>query len=199
MSSYTLFWSPNTYDGRYLLPLVATLGIGTAFFLDWTTVETRVWRKNAWLWSFSLGALVSLFFAWESAATNFAPNISGEHRWSPAELFRDFRITADSSLDAFVETFPNVYNIHVLFVLALVLYGAAYLTYGGITAFRRWIVVHTPIELNYKPGWQPDRAGAGRSILKRSDVQSLSYVASAALIMTGLALFIVSLSIFVSR
>jgi hypothetical protein len=193
MSSYTLFWSPNTYDGRYVLPIVVTIGAGTAFFWDWAMLKSRGWQRNTWLFTFGLAALISLYFAWESAATNFAPNVSGEHRWFPSHLFTESGVTAGRLRDGLFETFPNVYNAYVLIPLAIVLYGAAYLIYGSIRAYPRWSSVGFSTVRGYPRGEQ-HRFPQIATLPARRNLRSLSLTAGAALIATGLALLAVSMN-----
>ena len=166
MSAYTLFWGPNTYDGRYILPLVPTLGAGLVFLIDNWIRQGKSWISPAATWSLAVAALISVYFAWESSVTNFSANLSGEHRWSPAELFTPI-VTADTLRNAFRQSFPNVYNIHVLLGIALLLYAAAHLA----PAMSRVVQSRTP-SVDQRPGWlarfssaRPSIAGASGLIL----------------------------------
>jgi len=126
MSAYTLFWGPNTFDGRYLIPLVPTMGAGLVFLIDNVIRQRRSWVSPAATWTLATVALVSVYFAWESCVTNFGPNLSGNWRWDPAKLFTP-KVSAHSLKDAFMQTFPNIYNLHILLGVALLLYAAAHL------------------------------------------------------------------------
>ena len=123
MSSYTLFWSPNTYDGRYLLPMVPTLAAGLGFFVTSAIQQRGGWPATTAQAGLLITALISLYFAWESSVTNFAPNLGGNTRWNPTEVYTVFGVTADTLQAAFLETFPNIYNLPLMIVLGVVLYG----------------------------------------------------------------------------
>lgn len=137
MSSVTIFWgSAAQHDGRYLLPFVPVLAVGLGFFIDGFIRERSSPATKVLAWLLMLTALVALYFGWESAVTNFAPNLSGDQRWSPGELLGTAGVTADSLATAFRETFPNVYSLYVFIPLAFVLYTAAYAIFFG--AQRAW-------------------------------------------------------------
>jgi hypothetical protein len=132
MSAFTLFWSPTQYDTRLLLALIPTLGVGVAFFIDWAAAHRSTPLSTACRWTLGVAALVSIYFAWESVVTNFGPNLSGLHRWDPRELMTVRGVSADTLQTAFLETFPNIYNLHILIGMAVVLYGVSYLAAVGI-------------------------------------------------------------------
>ena len=115
MSLFTQFWSPNRYDSRLLLPIVPALLVGLAYF------PHQMYKSKLWKLLYFLSASVSLFFGFESSITNFAPNVSGEHRYSINSLFRD--IFVQRRLDtALLQSFPNLVNLPLLFLMAAVLY-----------------------------------------------------------------------------
>ena len=164
MSAYTPFWGPNTYDGRYMLPFVPTLGVGLVFLIDNWIRKGKSWISPAATWTLAVAALISVFFAWESSVTNFSANLSGEHRWSPGELFTPV-VSADTVRNAFRQSFPNVYNIHVLLGVALLLYAAAHLA----PAIGRVVQSRLP-SVDQRPGWLPRLSSARPSIVGASGI-----------------------------
>ena len=122
MSTFTLFYAPQNFDTRYLLPVVPIVAVGLAFLLDGLIRAQFSGIRAITLGLFCLLALISFYFAWESSVTNFPPSLSGTLRWAPQEMFKPI-VTAQTAWTAFTQTFPNVYNIHVLVALAFVLYG----------------------------------------------------------------------------
>jgi hypothetical protein len=137
MSKYTFFWGPNSYDGRYVLALVPVLAAGLGFLLDRIGAFPAGFRAPAW-WLFGALAAVSLYFGWESAATNFAPNLTGDSRWSPAELFTP-RITRDTLWDGIEETFPSLRNLPLMAVLGVGLYAVSIgVGRASVRLGRRW-------------------------------------------------------------
>jgi hypothetical protein len=135
-SAVTVFWgAAPQHDGRYALPMVPVLAVGAGFLIDGFIRGHGGSLARAAACVLSVAALISLYFGWESVVTNFSPNISGEHRWAPNELMGTTGVTLDSAQTAFLETFPNVYNLHALVPLGVLLYGAALLAYRATTWF----------------------------------------------------------------
>jgi hypothetical protein len=158
MSSVTIFWgSAAQHDGRYLLPFVPVLAVGLGFFIDAFIRDKSSATARGLAWLLMLTALVSLYFGWESSVTNFAPNLSGDHRWSPDRLLGPTGVTADSLATAFLETFPNVYSLYALIPLGFLLYGAAYAAF--YCARRAWAA--SPFDL---PGEQITRVSLTRDV-----------------------------------
>jgi hypothetical protein len=111
MSAFTQFWSPNTYDGRHLVAMTPLILFGLTF-LDADTV-----RRPA----FAVLLGISIFFGFESMATNFAPNLSGEHRYSMAQLFMPL-LTLEGLIYGVTQVLPSLYNAHLLLGAGIILY-----------------------------------------------------------------------------
>lgn len=115
LSKYVDFYSPNAYDTRFFLPLVPFLTIGFSFWLK----DIKLW-KNRLVILVTIGVTVlSIYNGWLANLTNYAPHVTGEHRFSFERLQQPV-FTADHALKnlwlVFINTFPNIYNIHILFL-----------------------------------------------------------------------------------
>lgn len=115
MSMFTQFWSPNIYDSRHMLAVVPLLLLGLRDVRE-------ICKMNRFLPFLLLFLfIVSFYFAFESMITNFAPNISGENRYTIAGIGEDIRNTKNYVL-VLIKIFPNIINFYQLLAVGTLLY-----------------------------------------------------------------------------
>lgn len=118
-SKLTTFWAPNTYDSRYFLPVTILLLFGLPFFIDNIfKIKIFFFRLYRYLLLLLLFGF-SLYNGWYSNLTNFAPHVSGEHRFSFSQLAQPVMVLWNIKYNLwllFTNTFPNIYNLHILFI-----------------------------------------------------------------------------------
>ncbi len=118
-SKMTVFWGGNTYDTRYFLTTSIIFMLGLPFFLK-NIRKTKLFIIKGYKLILSiLLILISIYNGWHSNLTNFAPHISGEHRFSFSQLQHPFYSYGNFWYNIkllFINTFPNIYNIHILFL-----------------------------------------------------------------------------------
>lgn len=117
MSKYIFFFGGNARDTHYFLPAIPFLMIGLSIWLN------SLFRlKNIYLKSFltiitAVLAGISVYNGWYANITNYAPHLTGEHRFNPEVINLSI-----SSINNFVEvskiilinTFPNIFNLTIL-------------------------------------------------------------------------------------
>lgn len=115
ISVSTQFWSPNRYDTRHLLPIVPFLLLGIPFI-------SKQYFKN-WFYKIVIVLLsfISVLFGFQSSITNFAPNLTGEHRFSWRQLIF-LLLTKRDYQTALLQSFPNIVNVIQLTILGVILY-----------------------------------------------------------------------------
>lgn len=138
-SKLTAFWAGGSYDTRYFLPVTILGMLGLPFFIDNTKkVKIRLFRGYRYLMLiFLLG--VSVYNSWYSNLTNFAPHVSGEHRFSLFQLHQPFLspINLLPNLKMlFINTFPNIDNLPILFIFFFLPPLVVYILY---TTFSRLV------------------------------------------------------------
>ena len=131
-SKMTVFWAGPSYDTRYFLPVPIILLIGLPFHLDYIFKLKNRFKKLFLFGLFLYLSLISIYNGWYSNLTNFAPHLSGEHRfywesllhpfWNWNNLFVNFRILIFNS-------FPNVYNLDVFLTFYLFPFSILYMIY----------------------------------------------------------------------
>ena len=124
MTMYLEFYSPNTYDSRFFLPIVPFLSIGTVFFLNAlktiNNIFLRLFMSSISLWLIC----ASILNGWYSNISNFAPHITGEHRFDLSPLISLIQENGGSQRiwSILIEnTFPNIYNFHLLVLYSLII------------------------------------------------------------------------------
>ncbi|MCJ7741026.1 hypothetical protein MUP32_06990 [Candidatus Microgenomates bacterium] len=117
------FYNPNSYDTRYLLPVIPLLFISVSYCID------SIFRSKKKLIIIVcsviavLLALLSIYNSWYSVITSYSPHISGENRFSFYQLAKPWGNIGNAKNNAallFINTFPNIYNLHILFIFYLV-------------------------------------------------------------------------------
>jgi hypothetical protein len=117
MSLLTQFWAPHIYDTRHLVAIVPLSMLGLTF--GWSITRHILARV-----ALSATIVVSLFFGLESLVSNFGPNFAIEPRYSMAQLVAQLLAERDLA-GAVLNVFPNLYNVHLLFIVGSVLYVVA--------------------------------------------------------------------------
>lgn len=114
MSMLTMYYSANTYDTRYFLQAVPFITIGLAGWYTWLFgLKRKLMKMFLIIISLDLTAL-SLYHGWYSVVTHYAPNLTGEIRFNPED-------TVDMAT-LFINTFPNIYNLHIAVIYILLVY-----------------------------------------------------------------------------
>jgi len=116
-SKYVYFFGPNAYDTHYFLPIVPFIGFGFSVFLKKVSELKKLEIKIALGVTIAYIVLVSFLNGWYSNLTNFAPHVTGEHRFYLSQLYHPLasleNINANLKL-LFINTFPNIFNFHIL-------------------------------------------------------------------------------------
>lgn len=119
VSKLPYFYNPTSYDTRYLLPVTALLFIPLSLWFDYIFKKKRFFEKVVFWVPTAIFVLISLYEGWYALITHFAPHVSGEHRFSFSQLAYPFFAYGNFRNNAwllFINTFPNIYNIHILFL-----------------------------------------------------------------------------------
>lgn len=131
-SKLTIFWAGISYDTRYFIPVSIMFLMGLPFFLD------KVFKiKNKIIKIFAVAlfldlSIISIFNGWNSNLTNFAPHVTGEHRFyweSLAQPFWNLNNLYPNLLILFFNTFPNIYNLEILLTFYLIPISLIYIAY----------------------------------------------------------------------
>ncbi|MBI3379534.1 hypothetical protein HY029_02125 [Candidatus Gottesmanbacteria bacterium] len=129
-SKYSMFYSANNYDTRFFLPAVPFLILGLTSWWNFILLMKNKNIKTAIILLTIFLSLMSIYNGWYSNLTNYAPNVTGEHRFSFEQLrqpvFSSENIKENLWL-LFLNTFPNIYNIHLLFIFYFPLFFVIYL------------------------------------------------------------------------
>lgn len=103
-SKHVGYWSPNSYDTRYFLPVVAALSMFTPFFFK---RAARVYKIHILRLLVYLIALVSfslsVYNGFIANISNYAPHVTGEHRFV-------LNIGSQPLSEIWINTFPNYKN-----------------------------------------------------------------------------------------
>lgn len=118
-SKLIFFFGANSYDSHYFLPAIPFLILGLGYWISRiVNIKMRVF-KIFLLFITSITIFISIYNGWYSNITNFAPHITGEHRFSFDQLIQpwyfSWEIIRSNARLLFINTFPNIYNLHLLF------------------------------------------------------------------------------------
>lgn len=113
ISKHTVFWSGNTYDTRYFLAATLLLLIGTGFWMEEIISSKNKLKKITYLGCTIFLLEVSIYNGWYSSVTHFAPHVTGENRFYLSQLTSPL-VSTENIKALFINTFPNIYNIHLL-------------------------------------------------------------------------------------
>ncbi|MBI2611949.1 hypothetical protein HYW54_04380 [Candidatus Gottesmanbacteria bacterium] len=127
-SKLVYFYGPTAYDSHYFLPAVTFLIIGLAFWWKKILDIKNQLIKLPFILLSVFATLFAIYNGWYSALTNFAPHVTGEHRFYFEQLKQPFLHYTNENLSMlFINTFPNIYNIHLLFLFYFPLFFIIYL------------------------------------------------------------------------
>lgn len=141
-SKYIAFYGPNSYDTHYFLPAIPFLAIGLSGWIGkLTKVKHPLLAGVLWFFTGVL-ILISIYNGWYSNLINYAPHVTGEHRFSFEQLSQPFLASENIQKNfglLFINTFPNIYNIHLLFIFYFPLFFVIYLfIFQRKFIVRRW-------------------------------------------------------------
>ena len=115
----TVFWAGNNYDTKYFLPTVLIFLLGLIFIANKLNKKRiNIYQYLIFIIIFIL-SIISLYNGWYSTLTSFAPHVSGEHRFTFEQLQQPVFALTNIKTNLwllFINTFPNIYNIHLLFL-----------------------------------------------------------------------------------
>ncbi|HEX8965004.1 MAG TPA: hypothetical protein VF820_01060, partial [Patescibacteria group bacterium] len=114
-SKFIAFYSPNMYDTRHFLPIVLLLTIPFALTLTWINqLKNFVFFIVLWIGAAIL-VEISLLNGFVSNITNYAPHITGEHRFTFSQLHYPFYNNLQYNLSQlFVNSFPSYHNVVII-------------------------------------------------------------------------------------
>lgn len=120
---YLVFYSPNSYDTRFFLPVTAIFSILVTPFIIYI-FKRSVLSKTLFCILTIPVLLISFFQSWVSSTENFAPHLTGEKRVLVSDLLFHPQIT-----QIFTETFPNIYN-YKIFCIYSIIFITPYITFS---------------------------------------------------------------------
>lgn len=108
---YLVFYSPNSYDTRFFLPIYAFFTILTVPTISVFINTKNISKKLFFVFLLLMLTLISVFNGWVSTVENYAPHVTGEKRTIAVQLLQSHNL-----LSVIIETFPNVYNYRIFFI-----------------------------------------------------------------------------------
>lgn len=133
MSKYIAFFGPNSFDTHYFLPAIPFLLLGFGIFYSRVACfKTKSIRLFLQIIIFST-ILISIYNGWYANLTNYAPHLSGEHRFDFGNIREPWYLSWDiinyNLKILILNTFPNYYNLEVLFAFYILPISLIYFLY----------------------------------------------------------------------
>lgn len=116
-SKISAFFSPTSYDTRYVLPAIGFLFIGLSSAID--ALNRQI--KPIKLFGLVISSVLGVFSFWNgfvSIGRHFAPHVSGEHRFDYSGSLLNYK----NLLSLTIHAFPNIYNIHLSLIFCVLLF-----------------------------------------------------------------------------
>lgn len=142
-SKLLYFFAPNSYDTHYFLPAIPLLIIGLSVWIKNIFQIKNFLAKNIFIFITGLSICISIYNGWYANLTNYAPHVTGEHRFSFEQLQQPFFTSQNIKNNLwllFINTFPNIYNIHLLFLFYFPLFFLIYLIVLKRNLFNKKLV-----------------------------------------------------------
>ena len=118
MSKMTIIWSGNSYDTRYLLPIMPLvllpggITINSLLTCRYPNIFNTIIKVLVAILIFILTS-ISFYWGWFYNITNYAPHVTGEHRFDLDKAL-SFKYIITNLGEVLYHTFPNYNNLTIL-------------------------------------------------------------------------------------